>query len=242
MRIRFYECLCGILCALMAFTPVSGMADVMLVINTSGAFRVDTSANPPTVTPIPADRIVIDSAVGVPGPTPKDPDDPNPQPPTDDLTQKIVDASKLHLKSEKEARALIATFKLLSDLAKKGSLKQEQINAAVTASLPVISSQLSSGTRLKDWYAAVTAAAGGMVTGEVLDKSVNALAFAWKVDAARMALQLKSAGDRIADGASIGSAAESVTGDTAEALDIGTILMIIQAIMELLKAIGIIGG
>ncbi len=235
----------NVLCCILTIgilVPQTVSADVMLVINTSGAFRVDTSANPPTVTPIPADRIVIDSSVGVPGPPPKDPDDPNPQPPSDALTQKIVDASKLHLKSEKEARSLIATLKLLDDLAEKGRLKDEQINSAISASLPVIAAQLGSGSRLKDWYAAVKDAAGGTVSRELLTKSIAGLSFAWKVDAARMELQMKAAGEKVADGATVSNAAEAVTENTAEALDLATILMIIQAIIELLTQIGIIGG
>lgn len=233
--------LCWPLAIVLAIAPALA-ADVTLVINRHGGFLVDTATNPPTVTPIPADRLVIDSEVGVPNPPPKDPDDPNPQPPTDQITQKIVDASKLHLKSEKEARSLMATIDLLRDLVEKGSLKAEQVDAALKVSLPVIAAQLNAGTRINDWYVAVKDATGDKLNADTMKKVTSALAFAWKIDAARAQLQMKAAAAKLASGQTVGDAAEAVTGTAEEAFDIGTILMIIQAILELLKSIGIIGG
>lgn len=238
---HFNHWLCWPLAIVLLIAPALA-ADVTLVINKHGGFLVDTATNPPTVTPVPADRLVIDSEVGVPNPPPKDPDDPNPKPPTDELTQKLVDASKLHLKSEKEARSLMATIDLLRDLVEKGSLKAEQIDAALKVSLPVIAAQLNSGSRINDWYAAVKEATGGTLNADVMKKATTALAFAWKIDAARAQLQIKAAASKIASGETVGDAAEAVTGTAEEAFDIGMILMIIQAILELLKSIGIIGG
>jgi len=246
MRFRAFEnCKIFVWAAVLGIllnAPMHAAGDVTLVINRHGGFLVDTATNPPTVTPVPADRLVIDSEVGVPNPPPKDPDDPNPKPPTDAVTQKIVDASKLHLKSEKEARSLMATIDLLRDLMEKGSLKAEQVDAALKVSLPVIAAQLNAGSRINDWYAAVKEAVGGALNTAAMKKVTSALAFAWKIDAARAQLQIKAAISKIAGGETVGDAAEAVTGTAEEAFDIGTILMIIQAILELLKSIGIIGG
>jgi hypothetical protein len=236
MRSKLLCCLLSVMTAL----PSEVKADVELVINKHGAFKIDTSSNPPTVTPIPIDRIVIDTNAKDPG-SPNPPDDPNPQPPTDTLTQKIADLSKIHLKSEKEAKAVMATLGTLRDLVDKGAVTEAQLDAAIQASIPVVATQLNAGTRLTEFYKAVKSAAG-IVNKDTISKTISAIAFSWKIDSSTLTLKLRAAGERLDEGGTVGAAAEAVTGTQAEALDIATILVIIQAIIELLKTLGIIGG
>ena len=215
-------------------------ADILVIVNRHGVFRVDTETNPPTVTPIPADRLVIDSAIGIPNGDGGGGDMP-PNPPADELTKKIVELSKRHLKSAQEARALIAMIDTIDDLVEKGAMSESDMGKAIAASLPVVSSRLGANGRLDKWLDAVKDENGRKIDRDLADKAITGLAVAWKISVDGLLRMLADGQAAQEDGSDATMAAEMVAGSEQEALDIATILMLIKAIIELLKTIGIIG-
>jgi hypothetical protein len=228
------------LLALTMVLPAHLMADLILIVNPHGAWILDQGANPPTFTQVVVDRISIDSSVGSPNPTPNPRPNPGPTPPLDAVTQQIAAASKTHLKTAQEARALIASIDMMRGLVTKGALKDEQLDPAISASLPVIAAQFNAGNRLRDWYAAVKAALGGTITSAGLIKASAGLASAWSIDAAKLNQQLGAAQAAVAGGAPVAQAAAAASDEQAEVFDIGMIMIILQAIMTLLTTLGII--
>ena len=226
--------------------PSNLLADLILIVNPHGAWILDQGANPPTFTRVNVDRISIDSSVGGPnpkpnpGPNPGPNPTPNPQPPLDAVTQQIATASKTHLKTAQEARTLIASIDMLRDLVSKGALKDAQLDSAISASLPVVSAQFNAGDRLKDWYAAVKVSLGGTITSAGLGKVSAGLASAWNINAAKLKQQIGSAQAAVAAGESVAAASAAASDVQEEVFDIGMILIILQAIITLLKTLGII--
>lgn len=227
-----------LLSAMLFSSPVS--ADLILIVNPHGAWILDQGSNPPTFIQVVVDRISIDSSVGSPNPNPGPTPGPTPVPPADAVTQQIAVASKAHLKSAQEARALIASIDMLRGLVTKGALKEAQLDAAIAASLPVIAAQMNAGNRLKDWYGAVKAALGGTITSAGMVKASAGLAAAWGIDAAKLSQQIGTAQAVAAAGNPIAAAAAAASDEPAEVFDIGMIMIILQAIITLLTTLGII--
>lgn len=220
--------LMGLLIVLSGVVPAAG--DTILIVNKHGAWSIDTATDPPRLTRLTFDRILIDGQ--------SDDGDDNDTGDVDaDLVSELAELSRDTLKSDSEAHALLALLGTLIDLVDEGELKPADLKRAIDASLPVLAIELKSGNRLTQWFQQVSRLVEFDVEG--VNTLRHGVAAAFDLDLSAFGKTVDMATWLVSQGRSR-EAAAAVTGESA--IDLVMILKLIQAILELLTQLGIIGG
>lgn len=149
-------------------------------------------------------------------------------PPSDGVTDAVATLSKSKLQNSGQAQALAQV--LYSTV-----LKSTDIEQAFDVAIPVVGGSLSAKPTIDAWYAGLKQVPGWSFTKANVQSAINGIVKAFDLDPAILTTFDKAvaAGDPVA----------AVQADLPEAnaLDITTIIQLIQSILEILQKLGIFG-
>jgi hypothetical protein len=225
-----------LLCAVVLCCFCSSLfADQLLIINADrDVYVIDTSTGKRSDVPFDAiymDGDLIEKPKPGPGPNPPKPG------PADPVVKKIVDLSKLHLKGEADARALIAVSDQFRKLIEAGTIEPKDLEQILGMAIRRMKKELGNDA-VEDWFDGVLALAGEAgPTPAFLQKVIEGLESAFGVNAPAYLATVNAGISKVRTGFSEQQAAAAVVTETEEAADIASILLIIEMIMKIINII-----